>query len=154
MIAFGGRNIYQNSNERSDYNRICSKQMDMTARKFIINYSIILLASILAILGPVLAYVNHGIKTTTTNLRFPFTDENSNAEFIANIAFQFLIFFHGFSLYVGLEVTMLIFENTSNVTTKLIENDLKRFDLMNEISEPQERAIFKNIVKQAIDTDR
>lgn len=103
------------------------------------------------------AYFVYGIKSTTVEVKIPFTDEKSNIEFIINMILQFTIFIHGFFIYLGIETIMDIFQNVAQFSPILIKSRLKQLEEMNEkgeLSEAQVYHMFKDIVKQALDCDK
>lgn len=96
LVDFGGRYIHLNSRDDTEYNRICSKQIDMTVRSFFIKIIMMTLSFNGAMIGPAYGYYMYGSRTTMTNVRIPFADEFSDIELMANIVLASLIGFHGF----------------------------------------------------------
>lgn len=84
LIDFAGRYIYSDNQENVEYNEICSKQIDKTIRRFFIKMGIMGISASFSVIGPIHAYLAHGIKTSTTDLRIPFTEDGSNAEFFVS----------------------------------------------------------------------
>lgn len=117
LVDFAGFYIYSDKNaEDVEYNEICSKQIDVSVKTFLIKLLLMSLGGFAAISGPAHVYITNGIKTTTTDLRIPFTEAGSNVEFIANLIFQFNICIHGWFVYVGIEVLVSVIENLITLT--------------------------------------
>lgn len=66
LIDFGGRYIYRNDHEKNEYNRICSDQMDITMRDFIIKFATIIFSFVVATTSPMILYFMNGIRSTTS----------------------------------------------------------------------------------------
>lgn len=141
-----------------EYSRICKKHMDATMRSFITKMIIMVLSYSAALTGPAYVYYTTGIKSTTIELRIPFTQGKSNAEFWVNILYMFAYATYGALLYIGLEVAMAIFENTVTVTPDLIRMEINHLavDYQNKkksISKLELLLRIRNIVKQCLDLD-
>lgn len=156
LLNFGGKYIYLTNDEDPEYNEICSKHIDATVRRFFIKMLTILASFWLAMIGPIHAYISQGIKTTTTNVRIPFTDVNSDAEFIGNIILQSVIGFHGVFGYIMIEVAMSMFDDVITITPKLIKFKLKRLDEAVKMrqNDLQICLLVKDIIKQSMDYDK
>lgn len=157
LIDFGGRYIYYDSHDNTEYNRICSDHMDITMKQFISKIAGIFISITFAAIGPAYAYFWHGIHSTFTEARIPFTEPKSNAEFMGNFLFQNVTSVHGAIAYVGLEVFLSILENAVTITPRLIENDLVHtIKLYEKKSTTQLQLNVKigNIVRQSIDADK
>lgn len=104
-----------------------------------------------------MSYLKDGTRTTMTNVRIPFTDEFSDAEFIANFALSALIGIHGFIGYIGLEVVMALDINVMRVTPKLVEIEFNKLDKSlkeKTLTKTSFLYTFNNIVKQCLDIDK
>lgn len=108
FMIFPGRYIYPNSRDDEDreFCENCSQQINATMKNFIFKMIMIFSSVIVALIWPSYQYLSHGIKTTATQVKFPFIAGNSNAEFIGNFIFQLIVIGHGFAGYIGLEVAM------------------------------------------------
>lgn len=126
LLDFPGRNIFRNDRENTEYNRICSRATDAMIRNFVARLIILSIGGTTAEFGPAYVLIDQGVKTTTTKVKFPIIVENSDTKFLLNIILQFTIFIHRFLIYVGIEITMLIFGNVATVTPKLIGYDFRR----------------------------
>lgn len=102
VVDFAGRYIYHDNYERNEYNRICSSNMDRTMRRFFTKMGTICISLVICMMGPTYAYFAHGVRTTWTSDRIPFTAPNSDAEFMVNFLLQTIVFGHGFVGYFGL----------------------------------------------------
>lgn len=157
LIDFGGQYIYRDSHENTEYNRICSKQMDITMRSFIIKMMTIFMSYLLAVVGPLHAYFVHDIKTTTLEARIPFCEPKSNTEFMVNFFIQTAIAGHGIFIYVGLEIFLSLFENVVSIAPQLIKTELVNTIQLYEdksISEMELHWSIKRIVKLSQDADK
>lgn len=157
VVDFAGRYIYRDNHEKTGYNRICSSSMDKTMRSFWTKMATICVSLVICLIGPTYAYFAHGIRTTWTSDRIPFTAPNSDAEFIVNVLLQTIVFGHGFVGYFGLEVVMTVMENVVTVTPRLLTNELVHTirqykDKM--ISESELRCKMNNFVKSTCDLNK
>lgn len=106
FIAFSGRHIYpdKDDDEDEEYHEICSQQIDGTMKHFICKISIILGSMTVALIWPTYQFFSHGIRTTALQVKLPFIEEKSSAEFLGNFILQCIILGHGLLGYVGLEL--------------------------------------------------
>lgn len=156
LIDFGGRHIYQDNRDNTEYNEISSKQLNGTMRSFVIKMGTIFLSFIVAVIGPAQAYLSHGTKTTTIESHIPFLEPKSNSEFVANFLLQNLIAIHGILGYIGVEIVLSLYQDVVTVAPKLLTADLAHAIRQYEdksITEQQLRMRIQNIVKQSHDTD-
>lgn len=126
LIDFSGRYIYQNDRESTAYNRICSKETDAIIRNFLARIILLSMGGTSGVSRPAYVFIDRGIKTTTTEVKFPFIDEKSDTEFILNLILQWTILIHGFFVYVGIEIMMLLIENVAIVVPKLTEHEFRQ----------------------------
>lgn len=126
-------------------------------KNFITKISLMFFGFTIAMTGPTYSYLFNGIRTTTIEVRIPFTEERSYVEFMINIIIQMLYAIPGGLHYIGLEIMLDLFRNVISIAPKLVHYRLKKVidDFSeNRISEPQLRFVFKDIMKQSIDTDK
>lgn len=157
LIDFGGQYIYHDNHENSMYNRICSKHMDTTMRRFIIKMLTINVSFFIGAAGIFYTYFVHGIISTILEIRIPFCEPKSDAEFIVKLVLQILIGGHGLIMYFGIEMYFSMFENIVTIAPKLIKIDLKHTIQMYEegsIAELELRRRIRNIVKLCSDSDK
>lgn len=157
LLDFAGHHIYVDNRDDVEYHKICSKQIDISVKRFAVKYLIMIVSAFAAISGSTYVYNTSKIKTSMTDLRIPFTKEDSNAEFILNLIFQFNIFLHGSTVYIGLEVLVTIFENVMTVSPELLRFELQKLSVKQEkkkLSDQQMFIYFKNITKQALDIQK
>lgn len=150
LIDFGGRYIYHDSHEKTDYNSICSDHMDGTMRQFLFKMATIAGAFSIASISPYIGYLSTGTRTTTTETRIPFTEPKSNEEFIGNFIIQSIITLHGGPSYVGLECFLSLLGNVVTVVPPLIKSEFAQTIELYErksISELELRIRIGNIVK-------
>lgn len=157
LSAFGGQNIYQDKDfEDAEYNQVCSEQMDKAMNRFISKMSVLYLSLITCMVWPIYAYITDGIKTTTTDLRIPFTELGSNTELIVNLIIQFIIGIHSGITMVSMESFLSLVENvvlTSPQIFKVEMNRLCKQYKSKSISEFQMRTWFRNLVELSNDAD-
>lgn len=157
VTDFAGRYIYHDNHDNTSYNRICSAAMDSTIREFSIKMGIIYISMMCAFIGPTHAYIVNGIKTTWTSERIPFTEPNSDNEFMINIILQTIIFVHAIWAYFALEVACTLFANVVTVIPRLSTSKLAyTIQQYNDrkISQLELRPKLGNFVKSTCDTDK
>lgn len=157
LIDFGGRYIYRDDYHNTEYDRNCSEHIDTTMKNYVTKMGTIFLSYIFALIGPTSAYFLHGIKTTTSEMRMPFCEPKSNAEFLLNFFLQTAIALHGITFYIGLEVVLSLFENIVTIAPRLVKSELENTIQMYEdksISESELRWRVGRIVKFSQDTDK
>lgn len=156
-LDFGGRYIYRDSRENTEYNRICSKYVDITVRRYIIKMTAIFISYLFAVFGPLQAYFIDGIKSTTIEARIPFCETKSNAEFMGNFLLQTGLAAHGIFGYIGMEVFLSLFENVVSITPQLIGSELDDIIQQYEdgaVSEVELHWRIKRIVKLSQDANK
>lgn len=157
LIDFGGRYIYHDSHKDTEYNRICSEQMDITMQSFLIKMGTIFISFLFAVVGPVHAYVFYGIKSTTTEVHIPYCEPKSLMEFELNFLLQSTIAGHGIFMYILMEMLFSLFENVVTIAPRLISHEL-----VNVIQLAEDRALsvadvylnMARIAKLSQDTDK
>lgn len=127
FIAFSGRYIYPNSvdDEDKEYYDICAEQIDGSIRSFFQKMAI-MLASIILGIGPMISTFTRENKITGTQLKFPYIEENSNAEFFGNFIIGCNIMGHGLLAYFSIEVGMDIVTDVVVISRKLLEYRLRK----------------------------
>lgn len=154
LVKFPAQFIYHNDYEMTSYNCICSNEIDRTMKKLITQAILMIFGALSAYSGAVYSSFVLGVKTTTTETKIPFVDENSTVEFYLNLLLQTTIVSHAFFLFVGIEIMMLIFANVAPISPKLIQNEFEQLREMEKLSKIQLRLTFRNIVAQSLDFDR
>lgn len=118
-------------------------------KNFIFKMSIILSSAVTGFIWPTYQFVSHGIKTTAIEVKFPFIDENSDAEFIGNLLLQSIIVAHGLAGYVGLGVGMDICTDFISISQKLLKYRLLVLDDQHEkMSSIDVHKLFENVIEQ------
>lgn len=156
LIDYFGRYVYPDYHDDTEYNRICSESIDATIRGFFIKMGMMFLSYFIAMIGPMRAYFFYGIRTTTTELKFPFVTEKSDGEFVGNVLIQACLGGVGMLAYTSLEVVMAFIDNFANVYPKLIENELRELGDKVKKEKPTESQIgpsFGRIMKHAVNGD-
>lgn len=82
MVSYGGRYIYPDRRIQTEYDQICSDQMDKTIRRFFTE---------ICLVWPVYKLIKYGVRTTLTEVKIPFVDEDSDTEYILNLMAQVVI---------------------------------------------------------------
>lgn len=157
LLDFSGRFIYPNNSESTEYNRICSQQIDTTVRRFFTEIIMMILAFNVAMIGPTYAFYMYGTRTTLTNVRIPFSEEHSDIELIANLMLTGIIGFHGFIGYIALEIVMAIFSDAVTLAPQVVEIELNGLNEQLKEKSLTKAAfvrLFNNIVKQCVDADQ
>lgn len=155
-VNFGGRYIYPDKHADKKHIEICSIHMDSTAKNVLIRMAIMTLGFGLIGSGTAYAYFVDGTIATLTEVRIPFTAENSNAELIGNMILQSVIVIHGFPAYILMDIVMELMFGIVSVAPKLIENEFRKLDQAienKELTKPQVYATFKNIATMALDAE-
>lgn len=98
FLAFPGKHIYPDGEDDEDpeYYEICAQHIRASTKDFIVKMAMIFSSVVTALIWPTYLFLSQGIKTTATQVKFPFIDENSDAEFIGNFLFQTIVIGHGF----------------------------------------------------------
>ncbi|XP_031619257.1 uncharacterized protein LOC116338265 [Contarinia nasturtii] len=133
-INYSGRYIYPDKHEDEKYIEICSKHLDNMVKNVLFRISLVFLSFAFIELSLIYKYITDGTKSTMTQLRIPFTEENSNAEYIGNTLIQTSIGFHGFPGFIIMEIALEAFLGCIMIAPKLIEHE---FEKMNDIIEKQ-----------------
>lgn len=126
LVSFGGRHIYRDHHDDNEYQRICSEYLDQSMRRFLTKTAFMLIGFLVAISGPVHAFIFDGIRTTTVEVAIPFVKEKSWTEFSVNIFLQSLYATHGAFFVLGSELTMEMFSNNIVISPRLIEHKLRK----------------------------
>lgn len=111
---------------------MCSQHLDETMKKFIIKMAVFVASAAVSLSWQTYQNIFYGTKTTLTQLKFPFIDEGSNAEFVANLLLQTGIVIHGFLGYIGLEIGTSIESDFISVARKLLEYKLSKLETQYE----------------------
>lgn len=155
FLIFPGRHIYpdQKDDEDDEYYEICSNQIDASIKNFVSKMAMIFSSAILALIWPTYKFLSKGIKTTATQVKFPYLIENSNDEFIVNLLLQSILFGHGFIGYIGMEVGMEvgmdICTNFISASQNLLQYRLKILDLQCEKKPLKDlQILFSNVIQQ------
>lgn len=155
LVDFGGRYIYPDGHDDSQYTQLCSKQIDATVKSFFVKMTMIFLSFGAGVTGPAYALLFYNIKTTTIEVKLPFVDEKSDAEYLGNMLLQGMIAGHGIIGYIGIEVAMVLFSDVVTISSKIVEHELWTLseDIEKEKLNKQLSLRFRNIVRQALDAD-
>lgn len=157
LVAFGGKYIFPDRHEDAKYTEICSKLMDDCMKSFLFKFLTIFGSFSIGMLKTYYASIVLGIKTTTTDAKFPFTGEKSSEEFLLNFILQNLIATFGFFGYFCMEGALRLIILVVNSAPQLIKYELRKLDdkiERNQIASLQIVTTFRNIVQQIMDADR
>lgn len=156
LVEYPGLYIYPNSRKNTAYNRICSENIDKTIQKCIKKLVFVLSSGFASVFSAEYATFFLNNKTTTTELKFPFIDDE-NMEFYLNSIIQLISVCNGFLLYTGVEVAMTIFENFATLLPKLLYNEFaQKVDMyeQKQLTKPQLRILFKNALVLPMEHNR
>lgn len=156
LIAFPGHNIYpdKNADVDKDYYEICSRQIDASFKQYFFKMTMIVGALFLGNFEPTYLLLTKGLKVTITQVQFPFADENSNAEFLGNLALEVLVGVYGFSAYVGLDICVSICTDFLLVSRSSLEYRLQKLLKKVPFRRSQMMIKFKSIVNHIEEFDR
>lgn len=125
MVNYGKKYIYNDNYDKNDYNKICSQNLDATLKRFLIIVSTVCFSFVIALIGPLYAYITHGTRYTLLSLRLPFFEKDSDWEFVLNLILQTWCGIAGFCGHLGIESGYNIIINAIRATTELIEMDIR-----------------------------
>lgn len=127
LLDFGARYIYRNYCDDIEHQRICSKHVDVSMKKYITKMALMLLGYFAAIFGPIYSIILGEKLVTTIEIKVPFASEKSTTDIVANQLIQLAYATVGGSFYIGIEVMMEIFSSIITISPKLVENKLEKF---------------------------
>lgn len=157
-MVFPGRYIYPDNVDVEDeeYYDICSNQMDNTIKSFLCKMAILTTSVCIAVTWPSYQSLTQDIKITAMQLKIPFVEENSYAEFVGNILLGCNILGHGFLGYLSIEVGMDIDTNIVAISRDLLEYRLEKMFHQYEInpSMPTTISSLGNIVQHLQNSDK
>lgn len=157
LSMYSGLYVYPNDNENTEYNRICSEKMDICAINCFKKLALMLTGGLTCAISTVWASFYVGNRTTTTAVKFPYIDEDTEANFIWNSCLQWTIYAHAGLFYAGIEIPLTLFENFAQVSPELIHLEFKETIEMyetQEFSESQRYMAFRNIVLLTLDFEK
>lgn len=127
FLAFPGHYIYPESvsDEGKEHYNICSEHFDATIKTFVRKTLIISTSAFIAAALPFYQSLWWGIQITAMDLKIPFIEEESFAEFLVNIFLECNILTHGFVAYLSIEVGMDIVTDFVAISQKLLEYQLQ-----------------------------
>lgn len=108
------------------YDKICSQNVDVTMKRFIIVVAIACLSYVAALIGPIHAFIAYNTRSTLLNLRLPFIEKDSHLEFALNLLLQTWCGLIGVCAIIGTEVVYNFYIETVRFTTKLIRMDIDK----------------------------
>lgn len=120
------------------------------------NLSFLWWTYLIALVGPVHAYIFNDIRSTTIEARIPYTEPKSDAEFFVYLQIQSISGLHGTFAYIGVECLLSILENVVTIMPLLIIWDLVQTIQQYEdesITEQQLNLKMLNIVTMSRDAD-
>lgn len=128
LLAFPGRYIYPDSiqDEDEEYYNICSKHIDISFRNFFRKTAVLCASASIAGMWPTFQSLFQKTKITALEVKFPYTSEKSNAEFIGNMLLECNIFTHGFLGVFAVEVGMDISDDFITLSRKLLNYRLQQ----------------------------
>lgn len=149
FLGFAGHYIYPNECTNTAYVRLCMENIDTTLKKFFRKVAIMFVSLVATGIGPAYMQIRHGIKTTASSLKIPFIEENSNAEFMANMLLQGFISLYGVLAFGGIEICVDIVGDVVSIMSKLIEYEFNKLDAVQKCKKKNPLlvlGIFRNII--------
>lgn len=126
LLNFGGKYIYDDNNAKTNYNLICSRSMDETLKRFITVLLCVMSSFLIALLGPIHAFIMNGERTSLLGARLPFVEKDSDLEFTLLIMIQTISGFCGISGNIAIETSYNLDMNVFKITTELIELEIEK----------------------------
>lgn len=68
--------MYNEDNEMNEYNKLCSRSIDRTAKRFCITIAVIIMTVGSMMIAPTYDYMKYGKRTTLFSSKIPFVDED------------------------------------------------------------------------------
>lgn len=124
-MRFPLEHIYTDDRTSHEYQTICSNSIDNAFKRGTITFFILL--SSVAMIGPIWILYKHGIGDESTAFHFPYTEENTPANFFANIGYFSIC---GMCSLLGnslIEIFALIITDITKVSAALTELEIERF---------------------------
>lgn len=157
LIAFPGKHIYPDNKVDEGYYDICSQQIDSSFKQYFFKMFILFVSFYISMSWPLYMFLSHGVKSTLIQAKFPFVDENSNAEFLGNFSLELLIVVYGISAYFGLEICVTICTDFFLVSRSLLEYKLRRMLIKHSKklrNNAELFASFQDIIRHVEEFDR
>lgn len=127
--------------------------MDVALRRFFTVFVIVMLSFIIALIGPVQAYLIDGKRSSLLGVRLPFLEKDSDLEFILLITIQSISGTCGLFGNIAIEASYNLNINLFRLTTELIKldidslsNDLETKTLTKSEMKQQLSIIFQKII--------
>lgn len=156
LVNFSGKFIYIDDNASTKYNKICEKSVMNLLKNVVIVVTLVIFAHLLALVGPIHAYIFNDIRVTPTATHLPFLEKDSNTGFMLNLAQQSVIAFYSMSANITVEIMTCLIANTISTIPKLIRLNLK--ELADEAQKKYSRLSIhirlRNVLIQVQDYDR
>lgn len=156
LFRFSGDHIYKDVKDGSPFTELCEESIEKMRKSYIILVIVIFISISAVIIGPMEAYLHHGIKTTPFGTKTPFFEEDSDVGFTVDIIYQSCLMPFGIISTICIELCQCLTYNTIelcadriNLNTEHISNDLesgKKFDI-------KQRAHLRNVLIQIQDFD-
>lgn len=131
LMNIGGKFIYLDNKNPTQYNRICEKNVIKMAEIVITVVIIIIISHILAVVGPIYAYIFQDLRVTPMATELPFIDNDSDTGFLINLGQQCIVGFYSLLGNITIEMFSYIINNVITIIPDLIQLNL--IDISNEI---------------------
>lgn len=152
LTIFSGRYVYQDEKADTEYNRICSKQLDITLINLAKKFLSMMVSGYGCVFSALYASFVQDNKTTSTSVMIPLIEEKSDREFYINLTFQSVFVLHVFLLYCTIECQMNLYEDFAGVAPKLIHLELSECLAAPEKLPPQQLCCaFRNCTILVVD---
>lgn len=158
LMKFPGNVIFLDSKELTAYNRICSRNLDGTFKRFLITISFVILSMGVGVFGPIYAYITTGARTSILGVKLPFFDEGSNLEFMFINVLQFLSGTFGIIGNISIESCSALLISLNQISVSICELDVEEITYQIE-KEPYQTSIkskilLRNILMRIQDVDK
>lgn len=127
LALAGGDLVYNDSHEKTEYNQMCSENVNQSLRKSFITLMLIILSYIGMCFLPTYGFIAHGERITLMSLKIPFVEAFSTLEFIINVAIQIVAFATGFPGNVLIEGIFALLMDSITASTTSIKWRCKTF---------------------------
>lgn len=156
-MAFPGRNIYPDNieEENEELYKICSNQMDITIKSSLRKTAILITFCTAITIWSTYQTMTDEVKITVMQLKLPYVEENSYAEFIGNVLLELNVLGHGFLGYLASEVGVDIVNDFVAIAPKILKYQLKKMIQQHEKNSSADTvSALGNIVQHLRDYDK
>lgn len=156
LATAGGECVYEDSHGNTEYNRMCSENVDRSLRKSLATLALVLISFTGMSVGPTYVLIMEGEFTKIIMcLKIPFVEAFSTLEYLFNVAIQTLAFVTGFPGNIGIEGTFALLIDSITASTTSIQWQCKRFTHRNrQLTSMEQKMEIVRILQQIRTVDR